>query len=596
DYIVREKPHGIINILDATSIERGLYLTMQLIELGIPMVLALNMMDELEGNGGSIDINLMEKILGIPVIPISAIKGQGISELTEHAVHVARFREKPGRIDFCDEKQHGGAVHRSIHAVSHLISDHAEQAGLPVRFTATDLLSGNTAYLPELKLTQNEDEMLEHICVQMEEERGLDRSAAIADMRFSFIQKLVKATVRKPRESKERIRSEKLDSVLTGKHTAIPVFVLIMAAVFYLTFGLIGVWLQDMLAALIDRGAELTADALAAANVSEGLTSLIIDGIFAGVGSVLSFLPVIVVLFFFLSLLEDTGYMARVAFLMDRPLRKLGLSGRSIVPLLIGFGCSVPGVMASRTMPSERDRKLTVMLIPFMSCTAKLPIYGFLTAAFFPEHSGLIIVGLYLLSMLTGILYAVLLKNTMFRGEAIPFVMELPNYRMPSAKNVLQLLWEKAKDFIERAFTIIFMASIVIWFTQSFDMTMHMTDDSSVSILAVVSGIIAPVFAPLGLGDWRFSTAIITGLLAKESVVSTLEILFGEGTTIAAAAGLPAGAALLVFCLLYTPCVAAIAAVKRELGGKWAAGIVAAQCAIAWVAALIVKLLVAALI
>ncbi|MBQ4371949.1 MAG: ferrous iron transport protein B [Firmicutes bacterium] len=596
DYIVREKPHGIINILDATSIERGLYLTMQLIELGIPMVLALNMMDELEGNGGSIDINLMEKILGIPVIPISAIKGQGISELTEHAVHVARFREKPGRIDFCDEKQHGGAVHRSIHAVSHLISDHAEQAGLPVRFTATDLLSGNTAYLPELKLTQNEDEMLEHICVQMEEERGLDRSAAIADMRFSFIQKLVKATVRKPRESKERIRSEKLDSVLTGKHTAIPVFVLIMAAVFYLTFGLIGVWLQDMLAALIDRGAELTADALAAANVSEGLTSLIIDGIFAGVGSVLSFLPVIVVLFFFLSLLEDTGYMARVAFLMDRPLRKLGLSGRSIVPLLIGFGCSVPGVMASRTMPSERDRKLTVMLIPFMSCTAKLPIYGFLTAAFFPEHSGLIIVGLYLLSMLTGILYAVLLKNTMFRGEAIPFVMELPNYRMPSAKNVLQLLWEKAKDFIERAFTIIFMASIVIWFTQSFDMTMHMTDDSSVSILAVVSGIIAPVFAPLGLGDWRFSTAIITGLLAKESVVSTLEILFGEGTTIAAAAGLPAGAALLVFCLLYTPCVAAIAAVKRELGGKWAAGIVAAQCAIAWLAALIVKLLVAALI
>ena len=589
DCIINEKPHGIINILDATSIERGLYLTMQLIELGIPMVLALNMMDELEGNGGTIDINRMEQLLGIPVVPISAVKNQGVDELIEHAMHVAVYQEKPKRIDFCDESEDGGAVHRCLHGVGHLISDHAEKLGLPRRFIATKLAGGDESMLPMLGLSQNEKEMLEHIVLQMEEERGLDRAAAIADMRYDFIMKLVRETVVKPAESRERLRSEALDRILTGKHSAVPVFILIMAAVFYLTFGLIGAWLQELLEGAIDGLSAQVEAFLVNAAVSDTLRSLIIDGIFAGVGSVLSFLPVIVVLFFFLSLLEDTGYMARVAFLMDKPLRRLGLSGRSIVPMLIGFGCSVPGVMASRTMPSERDRKMTVMLIPFMSCTAKLPIYGFLTAAFFPEQAGLIIVALYILSIIVGILYAVLLKNTMFKGEAIPFVMELPNYRMPSAKNVVQLLWEKAKDFLERAFTIIFMASIVIWFTQTFDLRLHMTEDSSQSILALISGFIAPLFKPLGLGDWRFATAIIAGLLAKESVVATLEILFGEGVAIASVIGIPAGAALLVFCLLYTPCVAAIAAVKRELGGKWAAGIVLSQCAIAWLPALLVK-------
>lgn len=584
-FILDEKPTGIINIVDATNIERNLYLTMQLMELDVPMVLALNMMDEMRGNGGTVDINEMETFLGIPVVPISAAKNEGIEELASHALHVAKYQECRGRKDFCDESDHGGAVHRCLHGIMHLIEDHAIQAGIPVRFAATKLVEGDSGILEALKLSQNEQEMLEHIICQMEEERGLDRAAAIADMRFSFIQHLTEACVVKPHESKERERSRKIDQILTGKYTAIPSFIGIMALVFWLTFNVIGAWLQGLLEQFIGWLTELADAGMTAWNVNDALHSLIISGIFNGVGSVLSFLPIIVTLFFFLSLLEDTGYMARVAFVMDKLLRKIGLSGRSIVPLLVGFGCSVPGVMASRTLPSERDRKMTIMLIPFMSCTAKLPIYGFFTAAFFPEYSGLIMVALYFGGIAVGILVAMIAKNSIFKGDAVPFVMELPNYRMPGAKNVLQLLWDKAKDFLQRAFTVIFLATIIVWFLTTFSLHLNMVTESKDSILAGIAGVIAPVFAPLGFGDWRISTALITGFIAKESVVSTLSILFGTTTALTSLISTKAAAALLVFCLLYTPCVAAIASIRRELGQKWAIGVVILQCAIAWVCA-----------
>ena len=586
-FILDEKPTGIINIVDATNIERNLYLTMQLMELDVPMVLALNMMDEMRGNGGTVDINEMETFLGIPVVPISAAKNEGIEELASHALHVAKYQECRGRKDFCDESDHGGAVHRCLHGIMHLIEDHAIQAGIPVRFAATKLVEGDSGILEALKLSQNEQEMLEHIICQMEEERGLDRAAAIADMRFSFIQHLTEACVVKPHESKERERSRKIDQILTGKYTAIPSFIGIMALVFWLTFNVIGAWLQGLLEQFIGWLTELADAGMTAWNVNDALHSLIINGIFNGVGSVLSFLPIIVTLFFFLSLLEDTGYMARVAFVMDKLLRKIGLSGRSIVPMLVGFGCSVPGVMASRTLPSERDRKMTIMLIPFMSCTAKLPIYGFFTAAFFPEYSGLIMVALYFGGIAVGILVAMIAKNSIFKGDAVPFVMELPNYRMPGAKNVLQLLWDKAKDFLQRAFTVIFLATIIVWFLTTFSLHLNMVTESKDSILAGIAGVIAPVFAPLGFGDWRISTALITGFIAKESVVSTVSILFGTTTALTSLISTKAAAALLVFCLLYTPCIAAIASIRRELGQKWAIGVVILQCAIAWVCAFV---------
>jgi len=587
-FILEEKPKGIINIADATNIERNLYLTMQLIELDIPLILALNMMDEVRGNGGSIDINEMESMLGVPVVPISAAKNEGIEELVSHAVHVAKYQERPGRNDFCDESDNGGAVHRCLHGIMHLIEDHALSAGIPVRFAATKIVEGDTAIINSLKLTQNEIEMIEHIICQMEIERGLDRAAAIADMRFAFIHKLVSRCVIKPRESKERERSKKIDKLLTGKYTAIPAFIGIMSLIFWLTFNVIGSRLQGFLENIIEHLAELADSGLQAWNVNEILHSLIIDGIFNGVGSVLSFLPIIVTLFFFLSLLEDTGYMARVAFVMDKLLRKIGLSGRSIVPMLIGFGCSVPGVMSSRTLPSERDRKMTIMMIPFMSCTAKLPVYGFFTAAFFPKHGGLIMVALYFTGIAVGILTALISKSTAFKGEAVPFVMELPNYRMPGIKNVTQLLWDKAKDFIQRAFTVIFIAAIIIWFLQTFDKHLNMVTDSQDSILAMIAGFISPIFAPMGFGDWRISTALISGFIAKESVVSTLSVLFGSTEALIAAIDPIAAASLLVFCLLYTPCIAAIASIKRELGVKWASGIVFMQCAIAWLCAMVV--------
>ena len=586
-FIINEKPTGIINIVDATNIERNLYLTMQLLELDVPMVLALNMMDEVRGNGGSIRINEMEAMLGIPVVPISAAKNEGVDELVRHAVHVAKYQEKPGRTDFCGMNDHGGAVHRCLHAIMHLIADHAETAGIPIRFAATKLVEGDPRVLEALALDQNEREMLEHIILQMETERGLDRSAAIADMRFSFIQELVDATVVKPHESREHLRSQKIDRFLTGKYTAIPAFIGIMGLVFFLTFNVIGAWLQGLLASGIAWLTEVVDNALVSWEVNEAVRSLVIDGVFTGVGSVLSFLPIIVTLFFFLSLLEDTGYMARVAFVMDKLLRKIGLSGRSIVPMLIGFGCTVPGVMASRTLPSERDRKMTILLTPFMSCSAKLPIYGFFTAAFFPGRGGLVMVGLYFLGIAIGILVALLFKSTLFRGEAVPFVMELPNYRMPGLKNVGQLLWDKAKDFLQRAFTVIFLATIVIWFLQTFDLRLQIVQDSQNSILALVASYIAPIFKPLGFGDWRISTALITGFIAKESVVSTLMVLVGDGITSLLTVG--TAVPLLVFCLLYTPCVAAIASVRRELGGRWALGMVAMQCGIAWVCACLTR-------
>ena len=584
-FIIGEKPTGIINIVDATNIERNLYLTMQLMELDTPMVLALNMMDEMRGNGVTVRINKMEAMLGIPVVPISAAKNEGVDELVDHALHVAKYQERPGRMDFCGEEDHGGAVHRCIHGIIHLIEDHAKAAGIPVRFAATKLVEGDQRIEAALKLDQNEKEMIEHIIVQMEQERGLDRAAAIADMRFHFIHQLVDQTVVKPRQSKEQLRSARIDRFLTGRYTAIPAFVGIMALVFYLTFGVIGLALQNLLEVGIDALTAAVDSTLTAWNVNAAVHSLVIDGIFTGVGSVLSFLPIIVTLFFFLSLLEDTGYMARVAFVMDKLLRRIGLSGRSIVPMLIGFGCTVPGVMASRTLPSERDRKMTILLTPFMSCSAKLPIYSLFAAAFFPEHAALVMVSLYFLGIAVGILMAILLKSSVFKGEAVPFVMELPNYRLPGLKNVVQLLWEKARDFLQRAFTVIFVATIIIWFLQSFDLRLSLTADPQQSILAWLASGIAPLFAPLGFADWRVSTALITGFMAKESVVSTLTILYGSSAAFAAALSPAAAAPLLVFCLLYTPCIAAVASVKRELGGKWAFIMVANQCIVAWLAA-----------
>ncbi len=590
EFVLKEHPRGIINIVDASNIERNLYLTMQLMELDIPMVLALNMMDEVRGNGGSIQINEMEEMLGIPVVPISAAKNEGIDELVSHALHVAKFQERPGRIDFCREDDRGGAVHRCLHAIMHLIEDHARQAGIPVRFAAGKLAEGDTRIRDGLQLDQNEIEMLEHIICQMETESGMDRAAAIADMRFAFIRDVCGATVIKPRESKEHKRSVKLDRVLTGRYTAIPSFVGIMALVFWLTFNVVGAGLQE----LLDRGIAWLADAAGAAmrmaHVNEVLYSLVIDGIFNGVGSVLSFLPVIVTLFFFLSLMEDSGYIARVAFVMDKLLRKIGLSGRSIVPMLIGFGCTVPGVMATRTLPSERDRKMTVLLTPFMSCSAKLPIYGFFAAAFFPGHGAAVMIGLYFLGILLGIGTALGMKGTLFKGEAVPFVMELPNYRMPGAKNVGHLLWDKAKDFLQRAFTVIFVATIMIWFFQTFDFGLNIVEDGKGSMLAAAAGLLVPLLAPLGLGDWRIATALISGFLAKESVVSTLSVLYGSTAALQEALSPLAAAGLLVFCLLYTPCVAAIASVKRELGARWAVGVALGQCLIAWAAAFVVRL------
>lgn len=590
NFVLNEHPKAIINIVDATNIERNLYLTMQLLEMDIPMVVALNMMDEVTGNHGSIDVNTIEGMLGVPVIPISAAKNEGVDELVKHALHIAKYQEHPLRQDFCDKQDHGGAVHRCIHAVEHLIEDHAESADIPVRFAATKAIEGDHLIIEKLKLDQNETETLLHIVKQMETERGLDRSAAIADMRFDFIEKLCEQTVVKPKESKERIRSEKIDRILTGKYTGIPCFIAIMALVFYLTFNVVGAALQKLLELGIDKLAQVTDAAMAAAKVNGALRSLVIDGIFTGVGSVLSFLPIIVTLFFFLSLMEDSGYIARVAFMMDKLLRKIGLSGRSIVPMLIGFGCTVPAVMATRTLTSERDRKMTILLTPFMSCTAKLPIYAFFVSVFFPKQGGIIMTGLYLFGILVGILVAFLYKGTLFKGEPVPFVMELPNYRLPSPKNVGQLLWEKAKDFLQKAFSVILIATIVVWLLQSFDIHFNMVEDSGGSILAGISGLLVPLFKPLGLGDWRICTSLISGFMAKESVVSTLEVLFGAG--IGTVLSPVAAAALLTFSLLYTPCVAAIAAIKRELGMKWAVGVVIWQCAIAWAAALIVKLVV----
>ena len=591
DFVLKEKPKAIINIVDATNIERNLYLTMQLLEMGVPTVVALNMMDEMSGNGGSVDINGMEADLGVPVVPISAAKNQGVDELVKHAVHIAYYQEKPLRQDFCDASDHGGAVHRCIHAVEHLIEDHAEAVGLPRRFAATKLIEGDGRILEQLNLDENERETLEHIVLQMEKERGLDRSAAIADMRFAFIKRVCEQNVIHPRESKEHLRSQRLDRVLTGKYTALPMFIAIMALVFYLTFNVIGAWLQGLLEEGVGALTNLVDRALTAAQVNDTTHGLIIDGIFEGVGSVLSFLPIIVTLFFFLSLLEDSGYIARVAFVMDKLLRRIGLSGRSIVPMLIGFGCTVPAVMSTRTLPSERDRKMTILLTPFMSCTAKLPIYAFFVQAFFPKRGGLIMTELYVLGIVFCILMALALKNTLFRGEPVPFVMELPNYRLPSPRSVFQLLWEKAKDFLQRAFSVILIATIVVWFLKSFDLHLNLLaeEESADSILAAVSGLLVPVLKPVGLGDWRIVSALISGFMAKESVVSVLNVLFADGVANAMTA--LAASSLLVFSLLYTPCVAAIASIKRELGGRWAVAVVLWQCAVAWVAALAVRLI-----
>ena len=586
NFVLNEKPKAIINIVDATNIERNLYLTMQLLEMNVPMVIALNMMDELIGNKGAIDINKMESMLGVPVVPISAAKNQGVQELINHAMHIAQFQEKPVQQDFCSKDDHGGAIHRAIHTVESIIEDHAEKEGLPVRFCATKVIEGDTLIIKQLELDQNELEMIEHVVVQMENEGKMDRSAAIADMRFDFIERVCEQTVKKPQESKERRRSEKLDKVLTGKWTAIPCFILIMAAVFYLTFNVIGAFLQTVLEIGIEKLTILISNLMNMANVNETIQNLVIEGIFGGVGSVLSFLPIVVTLFFFLSILEDSGYIARVAFFMDKLLRKIGLSGKSIVSMLIGFGCTVPAVMSTRTLPSRRDRRMTILLTPFMSCTAKLPIYAFFVSAFFPGKGGIIMTGLYFLGIVVGILVALVFKSTIFKGEAVPFVMELPNYRMPGMKNVAQLLWEKAKDFITKAFTIILLATIVVWFLQSFDFRLNLVTDSSESIMAKISSLIAPIFRPIGLGDWRIVTSFISGFMAKESVVSTMEILFGTGITVALTK--QAAISMLVFSLLYTPCVAAIAAIKRELGAKWAVTVVFFQCAIAWLFSLIV--------
>ncbi|MCI5900879.1 MAG: ferrous iron transport protein B [Lachnospiraceae bacterium] len=589
NFVLGDKPKAIINIVDATNIERNLYLTMQLLEMDVPMVIALNMMDEVMNNNGAIDMNGMEAMLGVPVIPISAAKNEGVRELVEHAVHVAQYQERPKKQDFCSKDVHGGAIHRAIHAVESVIEDHTERAGLPLRFSATKVIEGDSLILEQLQLDQNERDMIEHIVVQMEAEGGMDRSAAIADMRFDFIEHVCERTVKKPKESKERIRSEKIDRILTGKWTAIPCFVAIMGAVFFLTFNVIGAFLQGILESGIEALSGMVDQWMTTAHVNHALHGLVIDGIFGGVGSVLSFLPIVVTLFFFLSIMEDSGYVARVAFFMDKLLRKIGLSGRSIVPMLIGFGCTVPAVMATRTLPSKRDRKMTIFLTPFMSCTAKLPIYAFFVNAFFPGKGGWIMTGLYVLGIVVGILVALLFKNTLFKGEAVPFVMELPNYRMPGARNVAQLLWEKAKDFLSKAFSVILIATIVVWFLQSFDWHLNMVSDSSESLMAMVSGWIAPILAPLGLGDWRIVTSLISGFMAKESVVSTMGILFGN--SIYTAISTVSAVTMLVFSLLYTPCVASIASIKRELGAKWAVGVIFWQCAVAWIAAFAVRLI-----
>ena len=589
NFVLNEKPHAIINIVDATNIERNLYLTMQLLETDIPLVVALNMMDELTGNNGSIDINEIEALLGVPVIPISAIKNEGVDELIKHAVHIAKYQERPLKQDFCLKDDHGGAIHRAHHAVESIIEDHAERANIPLRFAASKAIEGDHLILEQLALDKNEKDMLEHVVIQMENESGMDRNSAVADMRFDFIERVCKQTVVKPKESRERIRSEKIDRILTGKWTAIPCFIGIMGLVFYLTFNVIGGSLQQLLENGIDALTVLTDSWLTSAGVNPVIHSLVIDGIFSGVGSVLSFLPIVVTLFFFLSLMEDSGYIARVAFFMDKLLRKTGLSGRSIVPMLIGFGCTVPAVMSTRTLPSSRDRKMTILLTPFMSCTAKLPIYAFFVNAFFQQHGALIMIGLYLLGIITGILITLLFKNTLFKGEAVPFVMELPNYRIPGAKNVAQLLWEKAKDFLTRAFSVILLATMVVWFLQTFDFHLNIVEDSSNSILAHIAGLIAPVLKPVGLGDWRIVTSLISGVMAKESVVSTMEILFADGITSALTTS--GAASMLVFSLMYTPCIAAIASIKRELGRKWAVAVVFWQCFVAWVASLAVHLI-----
>ena len=590
-FVLNEKPKAIINIVDATNIERNLYLTMQLLEMDVPVVIALNMMDEVTGNGGSIDVNRMEALLGTPVVPISAMKNQGIDELIKHAVHIAKYQEKPTRQDFCGQEDHGGAVHRCLHAVIHLISDHAAEAGLPVRFAASKIIEGDEAILKQLELDQNEEEMLEHIILQMEKERGLDHSAAMADMRFSFITKVCRECVRKPAETREHRRSARIDELLTGKFTAIPVFIAVMGLVFYLTFILIGPWLQSLMETGIGALTDLVDSTLTRAGVNDVIHDLVINGIFEGVGSVVSFLPVIVTMFFFLSLLEDSGYIARVAFVMDRILRMLGLSGRSIVPMLIGFGCTVPAVMSTRTLPSERDRRMTILLTPFFSCTAKLPIYGFFITVFFPKYRWLIITGLYIFGILTGVLAALLFKKTLFRGEPVPFVMELPNYRIPSPRTTIQLLWEKSKDFLQRAFSVILIATILVWFLSNFDFRFNLVSDSADSILSVVSGILVPLFRPVGLGDWRIISALISGFMAKESVVSVMQVIFGSEEAIRMILTPVAAASMLVFSLLYTPCVASIAAIRRELGQKWALSVVLWQCAIGWAAALIVRLI-----
>ena len=592
NFVLEQKPKAIINIVDANNIERNLYLTMQLLEMDIPVVVALNMMDELRGNGGTVDINAMENLLGVPVVPISASKNEGVDELVDHAIHIAKYQEKPLRQDFCGSEDHGGAVHRAIHAVCHLIEDHAASAGIPLRFAASKLLEGDKKVAKQLQLDQNETEMLEHIVIQMENERGLDHSAAMAEMRFDFINKVCAACVIKPHESKEHIRSSKIDRILTGKYTAIPVFIGIMALVFYLTFFLIGPFFQDLLAAGIDALALLVQRGMEAVNVSQAIQSLVIKGIIEGVGTVVSFLPIIILLFFFLSMLEDSGYVARVAFVMDKLLRKIGLSGRSIVPMLIGFGCTVPAVMSTRTLPSERDRRMTILLTPFMSCTAKMPIYGFFVNYFFPGYGWLIITALYLLGILTGILVAFIFKNTLFKGEAVPFVMELPNYRIPTARNVAHLLWEKSSDFIHRAFSVILLATIIVWFLSSFDFGFNLVENSHNSILAAIAGVLVPVFKPIGLGDWRIVTSLISGFMAKESVVSVMETLFAGQV---ASLGVLTAVSMLIFSLLYTPCVAAVASIKRELGSKWAVGVVLWQCIIAWVMTLLVRLIVGVL-
>lgn len=589
-FILEEKPTAIINIVDATNIERNLYLTMQLMELEVPMVLAINMMDEMTGNGGSILVNEMEDLLQIPVVPISAAKGDGIGELITHAIHVAKYHELPGRNDFCGKEDHGGAVHRAIHGVMALIEDHAQTADIPIRFAATKLIEGDEIVERNLNLAENEIELIRHIVLQMEEERGLDHAAAMADMRFTFIKKLCRETVIKPQVSEERARSERIDRVLTGKWTAIPCFILVMALVFYLTFNVVGAFLQDIIAAGVDALTSVVDSAMTSAGVSAPIHSLVIDGIFTGVGSVVSFVPIIVVLFFFLSMLEDSGYMARVAFVMDKLLRKIGLSGRSIVPMLIGFGCSVPAVMSTRTLPSKRDRRLTTLLIPFMSCSAKMPVYAFFISVFFKEYAGLVMLLLYFGGIAMAILVALISKNTIFKGGAMPFVMELPNYRLPGAKNVLQLMWEKAKDFLQRAFTLIFLATIIVWFLQSFSFNLHMVSNSSQSMLAMIAGLVAPIFTPAGLGDWRIVTAIISGFLAKESIVSMMTVLYGGAAGVQSALNGVQAAAFMVFCLLYTPCVAAVASIGREQGKRYMIRIVLFQCIVAWAAACVVNL------